>query len=224
MKHLKQLLQKKFHLLRRKLSCHPKFRDLNQEAPKSTQGTLVIFPINNVTNTIVSSPLYIIPNPSITYSRTFTQILNQPFTTLFSSQFTDPPKSDEPPTHSEESENEDTEFGCMFTDLEFDEEEENFPDHMLMSMKQFKIMNKKLNSVTQSQVDMGGNSESQLLEKVDHSDQNNELGVNSQASKFMGAVKELKQVAKERHTLFSLDVKKVIEDENFKLQELLDDM
>ncbi|CAI9263419.1 unnamed protein product [Lactuca saligna] len=61
-------------------------------------------------------------------------------------------------------------------------------------------------------------SESRLLEKVDHSDQNNELRVNSQNSKFVGAVKELKQVAKERHTLFSLDVKKVTEDVNFKLQ------
>ena len=39
-----------------------------------------------------------------------------------------------------------------------------------------------------------------------------------------GGVKELKQVAKERHFLFILDVKKVREDVNFMLQELREDM
>ncbi|CAI9287134.1 unnamed protein product [Lactuca saligna] len=46
--------------------------DLNQEAPKSTHGTPVILPIDNVTSTIVSLPPYIIPNTSITSSHTFT--------------------------------------------------------------------------------------------------------------------------------------------------------
>ena len=95
--------------------------ELNQDAPKSTQGTHVILPIDPVTSATVSLSPYIIPNPSITSSLTFTQILNQPFTTLFSSQSTDPPKSDDPPTPLEESENEDTGFGGTFADLEFNE-------------------------------------------------------------------------------------------------------
>ncbi|CAI9285215.1 unnamed protein product [Lactuca saligna] len=35
------------------------------------------------------------------------------------------------------------------------QEEEDIPDHMLMSGKQFKILNKKLNSILQSQADAG---------------------------------------------------------------------
>lgn len=124
---------------------------------------------------------------------------------------------------------------------------------MLMSMKQFKILNTKLNLITQSQSDMGGGSsvssfevdgvmkalearlvtkmlgiikdlESRILEKVDHNDQNTELRVNSLDTKFVGAVKDLKHAQKERHTLFVVDVKKVREDVNLKLQELHDDM
>ena len=107
-----------------------------------------------------------------------------------------------------DTENESEGFGGTFENLEFDEEETNFPDHMFMTMKQFKILNQKLNSIIQSQADLGGghsvsslevdgmlsllegrlttkvsgmlkDSESRLLEKIDHSDQNNELRVNS---------------------------------------------
>ena len=56
----------------------------------------------------------------------------------------------------DEYENEEVGFGGTFEDLAFDEEEEeDFPDHMLMSMKQFTILNKKLNSIIQSQDDRG---------------------------------------------------------------------
>ena len=34
-----------------------------------------------------------------------------------------------------------------FGDLQFDPEQENIPDHMLMSGKQFKILTRKLNSL-----------------------------------------------------------------------------
>ncbi|CAI9289793.1 unnamed protein product [Lactuca saligna] len=51
-----------------------------------------------------------------------------------------------------------------------------------------------------------------------------ELRINSFNSKHVGAVKELTNVQKERHTLFVMDVKKVREDVNLKLQELRDDM
>ncbi|CAI9300328.1 unnamed protein product [Lactuca saligna] len=53
-------------------------------------------------------------------------------------------------------EHESDSFGGNFENLEFDEEEANIPDHMLMKMKQFKILNTKLNSILQSQVDLGG--------------------------------------------------------------------
>ncbi|CAI9285071.1 unnamed protein product [Lactuca saligna] len=144
-------------------------------------------------------------------------------------------------------------FGGTFEELEFDDEEENFPDHMIMSMKQFKILIKKLNYIIQSQVDTVGNnsvlgmaidgllkavearlvskmsgmlkdSECRIIEKLDHNDQNSELQVNSLDTKFFGTVKDLQAVAKERHTLFVLDVKKVREDVNFKLQELREEM
>ena len=160
-------------------------------------------------------------------------VINHPFTTLFSSQSTDPPKPDD------ESYNEEGGFGGTFDDLEFDDEEENFLDHMLMSMKQFMILNKKLNSIIQSQADMGGShsvstleidgmlkafeaklvnkvsgsiqaSEPRIMEKVDQNDQNNELWVKSQSLNFMGEVKDFKRVAKERHVLFVQDVKRFV--------------
>ncbi|CAI9270904.1 unnamed protein product [Lactuca saligna] len=135
----------------------------------------------------------------------------------------------------------------------FYEEEEDFPDHMLMSMKQFKIPNKKLNSIIQSQAVMGGGSsvfsfeidglmkacearmvsrmsdmikdlESRILEKVDQNDQNTELRITSFNSKYVGVVKELTNVQMKGHTLFVMDVKKVSDDVNLKLQELHDDM
>ena len=45
---------------------------LNQKAPKSTQGTIVILPIENVTTPLVSLPPYIIPIPFVTSPPTFT--------------------------------------------------------------------------------------------------------------------------------------------------------
>ena len=46
-------------------------------------------------------------------------------------------------------------FGGTFEELEFGDVEEDFPDQMLMTMKQFKILNTKLNSILQSQADLG---------------------------------------------------------------------
>ena len=57
-------------------------------------------------------------------------------------------------------------------------------------------------------------SELRILEKVDHNDQNYELRVNSKNSTFLGEVKDLKSMAKERHILFVQDVNKVHEDIN----------
>ncbi|CAI9262042.1 unnamed protein product [Lactuca saligna] len=154
---------------------------------------------------------------------------------------------------SMETEHESEGFGGTFENLEFEYEETDFLDHMLMTMKQFKILNTKLNSILQSQADLGGgnsmtslevdgllklrewritskvsgmikDSESRLLEKIDICDHSNEMRVNSHKSTFEGDLKELKLVAKERHVLFVQDVKKVREDVNFKLQELRPDM
>ena len=38
-------------------------------------------------------------------------------------------------------------FGGVFEDIHFDSEEEDIPDHMLMTGKQFKILNHKLNAI-----------------------------------------------------------------------------
>ena len=99
---------------------------------------------------------------------------------------------------------------------------------MLMSSKQFKILNRKLNAILQSQVDYGTKSSESGLEvekmikavekriavKVDDSDKNNELHIQAQA------VKDLTTATKERYVLFVQDVKKVREDVNFKVEEL----
>lgn len=45
----------------------------------------------------------------------------------------------------------------ILVDIEFDSEEENIPDHMLMSGKQFKILNQKLNLFLQLQAATGVN-------------------------------------------------------------------
>lgn len=111
--------------------------------------TQVIIETSNV-NTLVSLPSFIIPTVPISSSPTVTHIINQPITSLFSSQSTDPPK------FIDDTDTDDGGFGGTFADLEFDPEEEGIPDHMLMSGKQFKILNKKLNSILQSQADVGG--------------------------------------------------------------------
>ncbi|CAI9286378.1 unnamed protein product [Lactuca saligna] len=115
--------------------------DLSKETTQAQQGTPIAISVEPITSTFVSLRPYIIPTTSTTESPTFENIINQPFTSIFSSQSTVPPKT------IDESDNEEGGFGGTFEDLEFDDEEEYFPDHMLMSMKQFKIMNKKLNSI-----------------------------------------------------------------------------
>ena len=102
-------------------------------------------------------------------------------------------------------------FGGTFEALHFDSEEEEIPDHMLMSGKQFKILNQKLNAIIQSQADSGTKSsmsgleveylikeaEKRILEKVDQSDKNNELRIQAQGKSFNGVVSELKSITKE---------------------------
>ncbi|CAI9290611.1 unnamed protein product [Lactuca saligna] len=190
-----------------------------------SQGIHVIVSSKSISTTSVSLPPFIIPIVPTSSSPTFTQILNQPFTTLFSSQSTNPPKSNDPPKPLDDSETEDAGFRGTFEKLGFDDEEENFLDRMLMSMKQFKILNKKLNSIIQSQADMGEVIRCQEWKlMVDQNDQNNELRIKSQSSTFNGEVQDFRRLDKERHVMFVQDVKRVREDVNFKLQELREDM
>ena len=200
---------------------------------------------------IEQSPVVSLPQvTSTTDSPTFQSIMDQPFTTIFSTQSTDPPNPSSPIDETMAADDEtDTEgFGGTFEALHFDHAEEDFPDHMLMTMKQFKILNSKLNSILQSQADVGSggvtslevdslikmmegrviskasglirDSESRVLEKVDQHDVSNENRINSQRSDFVRELKDLKMVTKERHVLFVQDVKKVREDVNLKLEEL----
>lgn len=71
---------------------------------------------------------------------------------------------------------------------------------------------------------MVSDSESRVLEKVDQHDHSNELRISTQRKDFMGEVKDLRAVTKERHVLFVQEVKKVREDVNMQIRELLKDM
>lgn len=68
--------------------------------------------------------------PPTTHSPNFDQILQQLITYIFPSQSTDGPK-----TVNDDDTTDDDEFTGTFVDLEFDPDEENIPDHMLMSGK-----------------------------------------------------------------------------------------
>lgn len=112
--------------------------------PAISQGTSQIITSSTfVISTIPTNslPPFVSKVITTTSSPTFENILDQPITSLFASQSTDPPKV---------ISNDETDgggFGGSFADLEFDPEEENISDHLLMSGKQFQILNRKLNSI-----------------------------------------------------------------------------
>lgn len=68
-------------------------------------------------------------------SQTFEGILQQPITTLFFSRSTD---------HTMNIEEEER---VEFVDLTFNSDEEKVEDHAIMSEKQYKILNLKLNAI-----------------------------------------------------------------------------
>ncbi|CAI9265949.1 unnamed protein product [Lactuca saligna] len=143
-------------------------------------------------------------------SPTFENVIKNPFTSLFSSQSTDPPTTTSPIKESIfiETENESKGFGDLgggnfVSCLEVDG---------LLKLLEGKI--------TLKVSGMLKDSECRLYEKVDLCDQYNELRVNSQNSTFEGDLKALQMAKKERHVLFIQDVKKVCEDVNLKIQEL----
>ncbi|KAL7604851.1 hypothetical protein Lser_V15G19577 [Lactuca serriola] len=189
----------------------------------------------NVSNTGAPIPSVASTLPITTNSSIFDHALQNPFTTLF------PSHSPETPIPSQQMSDPEVEggaFGGVLDDISFDYDEEEIPDHMLMTGKQFKILNQKLKTIIQSQADTGRMSsisamevdimikgaEKRILEKVDQSDKNNELRVQAQGNNFTTTLQDLKVANKERHLLFIQDVKKVREDVNFKIHELKSDI
>ena len=91
-----------------------------------------------------------------------------------------------------------------FADIEFNLEEENIHDCMLMLVKQFKILNRKLNSLLQLQADVGGRNhvygievdvmlkaqELHLRNEMDIQDRNNDKYVKAQSLTFNHELKE----------------------------------
>lgn len=109
-----------------------------------------------------------------------------------------------------------------FADIQFDPEEENIPDHMLMSDKQFKILNRKLNSLLPLQADVGCQNsvvgievdvmlkaqELRLRALMEQIDSKTEKLLKQQSDSFVHDVKDLRDIAKiERHILFVEAVK-----------------
>ncbi|KAL7609165.1 hypothetical protein Lser_V15G10960 [Lactuca serriola] len=189
-------------------------------------------PILSVAPTIQTSlPISLHVTTLSNTSSIFEHALQNPFTTLFPSQS---PENPQPSQQLSDTEVEGGAFGGVLDDIPFDSDEEDIPDHMLMTGKQFKILNQKLETIIQTQADSGKMSsisamevdimikgaEKRIMGKIDKLDKNNELRLKSQGSNFTSAVQDLKAATKERHILFVQDVKKVREDVNFKIQEL----
>ncbi|KAL7609544.1 hypothetical protein Lser_V15G13888 [Lactuca serriola] len=203
-------------------------KSIHEEVPIS--DTVV-----NVSDTGAPIPSSATTLPITTTTSIFDHALQNPFTTLFPSQS---PENPIPSQQMSDPEVEGDAFGGILDDISFDSDEEEIPDHMLMTGKQFKILNQKLKTIIQSQADSGRMSsisamevdimikgaEKHILEKVDQSDKNNELRVQAQGNNFTTTLKDLKAANKERHLLFIQDVKKVREDVNFKIQELKSDI
>ncbi|CAI9286819.1 unnamed protein product [Lactuca saligna] len=76
--------------------------------------------------------------------------MHEPIVIIFSSQYTEAEKV----VHNVKPNDDDV--MVSFVDLQFDYEEENIPDDLIMSGKQFKILNSKINSLLQIQADTGG--------------------------------------------------------------------
>lgn len=95
---------------------------------------------------------------SFSHSPTFDTIIHQPITSLFSSQ------SPEKPQLVNDDDMDDGGFIGSFVEILFNSEEENIPNRMLMSGKQFKILNRKLNCLLQIQADGGGKN---LISSID---------------------------------------------------------
>lgn len=143
--------------------------------------------------------------------------MNQPITSFFSSQSTEGEKNVPKEGHD------DGDVMVAFAEIQFDLEEDNMPDHMVMSRKQFEILNYKLNSLLQIQTDTGGRNtvsgigvdlllksqENRLMPAMEQIKSKHEERLKHHVKSFQYEVKELRAVAKEHHLLFVEEVKKV---------------
>lgn len=179
------------------------------------QGTSIIVSSTYNTSTIDTSTSLppFVSTPIVTHSPAFDNILDQTFTSLFSSQSTDPPIPNEEvqtPTDGDEDV-----FDGTYVDIQFDQEEEDIPDSMILIGKQFKILNRKLNSLLQAQEDGDKHflsslevelflkrQENHLYDVIQDVDRNNEKRVKNLLSTFASDLKDLNDVAKESHVLF----------------------
>ncbi|CAI9263780.1 unnamed protein product [Lactuca saligna] len=163
-------------------------------------------------------------------SPTFQSIMNQPFTTIFSTQSTEPPQSLSPIPETmaidEETDNEG--FGGTFEDLSFDKSEEDFPDHVgndgINLLQVDSLMKEMENRLLSKNSGLIRDSKSRILEKIDQSDSSTENRIKFLRTDFLKEVKDLKMVTKERHVLFVQEVKKVREDVNMQIRELREEM
>lgn len=109
----------------------------------STIDTTIIETSTIETSTTLTPPSSPITTsvPVSNISPTFFGIMQEPITTLFSSQSTE--KSQPQP----KADDDDDDVMVYFTELQFDREEDNIPDEMIMLGRQFKILNSKINSI-----------------------------------------------------------------------------
>ena len=108
----------------------------------STIGTTTIKTTDIPPLTSLPATSMIVPTSNSWVSRTFSKVMQELITTLFSFQSIDVDQV----VHEEEN---DDDVMVAFSNLQFNPEEDDVPDNALMSGKQFKILNVKLNSILQ---------------------------------------------------------------------------
>ncbi|CAI9275729.1 unnamed protein product [Lactuca saligna] len=109
----------------------------------------------NIETSIIPQPQPTSPPPKLVapssyttaISLTFVGIMQEPIATLFSSQSTDHEKT------ITEAEAYEDDVLVSFFELQFNPDEEDIPDYLIMSGKQFKILNIKMKMILQFLVD-----------------------------------------------------------------------
>ncbi|CAI9272473.1 unnamed protein product [Lactuca saligna] len=147
----------------------------------------------------------------------FSNIMQQPIKSLFSSQSTEGEKT------VQEDKTDDDDIIVSFTEILFDPEEDNIPDNMLKLGKQFKNLNHKLNFLLQIQADTGGRNsvsgvevdiflksqEHRLKIAMEQIQKQHVVRLKHHVQNFQYEVTKLCDVAKERYEIFVEQVKKV---------------
>lgn len=154
--------------------------------------------------------------------------MHEAITTLFSLQSTEALRifqDDEP---------NDDDILVSFSDLQFDPEKDNVPDNMIMSGKQFNILNNKLDSLLQIQEDIGvqnivygfemeymlNSQENRFRSLVENIKKKLVERLKVHDNSFEYEIKKLRDVAKERRELFVEQVKTIKESIDLMMVEL----